>query len=191
MPLRRADVHAQHLAPAVAGHADGAQPIVPDWGRLDALLGVGDDELDALQAKADELAQEPGPEGLRAPLRPSGAASPTSSAPGSRSSPCRWTRRRSTCSPTWTSRPGIARSSPNPLERLNGEIKRRTQVVGILPNEAAITRLVGAILLQQHDDWADLGRRYMTLETCPTFGDDRPVGLSTRLPGPAHAGGAS
>ncbi len=81
--------------------------------------------------------------------------------------------------------------STNPLERLNGEIKRRTQVVGIFPNEAAITRLVGAILLEQHDDWADLGRRYMTLETNLSFGDDPLVSLTKRLTGPAHAGGAS
>jgi transposase-like protein len=52
--------------------------------------------------------------------------------------------------------------STNPLERLNGEIKRRTEVLGI-PNEAAITRLVGAILLEQNDEWAVQRARYITL----------------------------
>jgi putative transposase len=62
--------------------------------------------------------------------------------------------------------------STNPLERLIGEIKRRTEVVGIFPNEAAITRLVGALLLEQNDEWAVQRARYMTLETIAPLSDD-------------------
>ena len=55
--------------------------------------------------------------------------------------------------------------STNPLERLTGESKRRTEGGGIFPNEDAIVRLVGAILLEQNDEWAVPRARYMTLET--------------------------
>jgi putative transposase len=66
--------------------------------------------------------------------------------------------------------------STNPLERQNAEIKRCTNVVGIFPNERAVTRLVGAILLEQNDEWTPQ-RRYMQLEGLQTLSDTAPARL--------------
>lgn len=62
--------------------------------------------------------------------------------------------------------------STNPLERLNKEVKQRADVVGIFPNQTSITRLVGAILLEQNDEW-HLQHRYMTLETMTGLGEEQ------------------
>jgi putative transposase len=62
-------------------------------------------------------------------------------------------------------------SSTNPLERVNAEIKRRTNVVGIFPNDQSILRLVGALLMEQNDEW-QLQRRYMQLEGLASLSDN-------------------
>jgi transposase-like protein len=72
--------------------------------------------------------------------------------------------------------------STNPIERLNGEIKRRTDLVGIVPNEAAVARLVGGILLERSDAWATQRSRYMILETIGALSNTTPVSLSACQP---------
>ena len=67
--------------------------------------------------------------------------------------------------------------STNPIERLNGEIKRRADVVGIFPNDDAIVRLVGALLFEQNDEGAVQRARYMTLETIGAMRDDPVISL--------------
>jgi transposase-like protein len=67
--------------------------------------------------------------------------------------------------------------STNPLERLNKEVKRRADVVGIFPNEASIIRLIGAVLLENNDEW-QLQHRYMQVEAMAELmnqaGEDEP-----------------
>ncbi len=67
--------------------------------------------------------------------------------------------------------------STNPLERLNGEIKRRSEVVGIFSSEGAVFRLIGVLLREQNDECAVTRARSMTLETIATLGDNPPVSL--------------
>ncbi len=77
--------------------------------------------------------------------------------------------------------------STNPLERVNKEIKRRTNVVGIFPNEAGVVRLAGSILLEVHDEWQIAERRYLSERSMATLyetdndgADRREVGTKTK-----------
>ena len=81
-------------------------------------------------------------------------------------------------SPSRTSAPAVLIPITNPFERVNGEIKRLTNIVGIFPNEASIERLVGAVLLEQNDEWAVQRFRYMTLESIAPIGDSDTVSLT-------------
>ncbi len=70
--------------------------------------------------------------------------------------------------------------STNPIERLNREVKRRTDVVGIFPNTDALLRLSACVLIEAHDEWQDSDRRYLSEESMALLNPPAPTSLEPR-----------
>ena len=76
--------------------------------------------------------------------------------------------------------------STNPIERLNREVKRRTDVVGIFPNPAALLRLSACVLIEAHDEWQDGDRRYLSEASMALLNPPAPTVLEPRRDDPSE-----
>jgi putative transposase len=76
--------------------------------------------------------------------------------------------------------------STNPIERLNREVKRRTDVVGIFPNTDALLRLSACVLIEAHDEWQDADRRYLSEESMTLLNPPAPTAIEPRHDAPSQ-----
>ena len=114
---------------------------------------------------------------------------PARAAPPARSRGC-WRPPRRSCWPTCASpaSTGPRSARTNPLERVNLEIARRSDVVGIYPNDAALLRLATSLLVEQNDEWL-VQKRYLSLHSLAALNRHRPRALRARRGRPASARG--
>lgn len=179
----------------VAGRGAAGHLRSPPWADGRGRPGHGRRDLASLPGSLHAKRPDPGPQGvlgdgrghdphdLRPTPRPREQVEvvATMLKPRSPTSPrcCGRPGSRSPRLPTSPSRARPRSGSPNPLERLNREVKRRTEVVGIFPNPAALHRLTACVLIEAHDEWQIADRHYLSEGSMALLNPPAPTQIGT------------